>query len=311
MKPALQVSGITRSFGSLKAVDDVSFEVRPGQICGFIGPNGAGKTTTMRICSTLDIPDAGDVFVEGISVLEDPRGVRRRLGFMPDDFGSEANTPVSDYLDFFARARGLKGKARRKAISDVVDFTGLAPLYDKDTTALSKGMRQRAGLAVTLLHDPAVLILDEPAAGLDPRARVELRELLTIVAEMGKAILISSHILTELSEICDVVAVIEAGQIRATGKVSEIKRNLQPDLGFRVRCLVGADETHRFLLEQPNIEGVRIEGQHVVFNQKGQDEDAAALLARMVEGGLMPTEFTPVEADLEELFLSLTKGQIQ
>ena len=311
MKPALQVSGITRSFGSLKAVDDVSFEVRPGQICGFIGPNGAGKTTTMRICSTLDIPDAGDVFVEGISVLEDPRGVRRRLGFMPDDFGSEANTPVSDYLDFFARARGLKGKARRKAISDVVDFTGLAPLYDKDTTALSKGMRQRAGLAVTLLHDPAVLILDEPAAGLDPRARVELRELLTIVAEMGKAVLISSHILTELSEICDVVAVIEAGQIRATGKVSEIKRNLQPDLGFRVRCLVGADETHRFLLEQPNIEGVRIEGQHVVFNQKGQDEDAAALLARMVEGGLMPTEFTPVEADLEELFLSLTKGQIQ
>jgi ABC-2 type transport system ATP-binding protein len=311
MKPALQVAGITRSFGSLKAVDDVSFEVRPGQICGFIGPNGAGKTTTMRICSTLDIPDSGDVFVEGISVLEDPRGVRRRLGFMPDDFGSEANTPVSDYLDFFARARGLKGKARRKAISDVVDFTGLAPLYDKDTTALSKGMRQRAGLAVTLLHDPAVLILDEPAAGLDPRARVELRELLSIVAEMGKAVLISSHILTELSEICDVVAVIEAGQIRATGKVADIKRNLQPDLGFRVRCLVGADETHRFLLEQPNIEGVRIEGQHVVFNQKGVDEDTAALLARMVEGGLMPTEFTPVEADLEELFLSLTKGQIQ
>ena len=309
--PALQVAGITRVFGTLKAVDNVSFEVYPGQICGFIGPNGAGKTTTMRICSTLDIPDEGDVFVEGASVLEDPRGVRQRLGFMPDDFGSEANTPVSDYLDFFARARGLKGKARRKAISDVVDFTGLGPLYDKDTTALSKGMRQRAGLAVTLLHDPAVLILDEPAAGLDPRARVELRELLSVVAQMGKAVLISSHILTELSEICDVVAVIEAGQIRATGKVSDIKKKLQPDLGLRVRCLAGPEETQRFLLEQPGVEGIRVEGQHVVFHQKGQEPDAAALLARMVERGLMPIEFSPEEADLEELFLSLTKGVLQ
>ena len=308
---ALKVQGITRTFGRLRAVDGVSFEVRPGQICGFIGPNGAGKTTTMRICSTLDIPDEGDVFVEGRSVLEDPRGVRSRLGFMPDDYGSEPNTPVSDYLDFYARARGLKGKARRKAISDVVDFTGLGPLYDKDTTALSKGMRQRAGLAVTLLHDPAVLILDEPAAGLDPRARVELRELLSVLAEMGKAVLISSHILTELSEICDVVAVIEAGQIRATGKVSEIKKQLQPDLGFRVRCLAGAEPTERFLLEQPGVDAVRIEGQYLVFHQKGVDEDAAALLARMVEDGLKPIEFTPEEADLEELFLSLTKGVVQ
>ncbi len=308
---ALRVEGLTRVFGSLYAVDKVCFEVRAGEICGFIGPNGAGKTTTMRICSTLDIPDDGDVFVEGISVLEDPRGVRRRVGFMPDEYGSEPNTPISDYLDFHARARGLKGKARRKAINDVVEFTGLGPLYEKDTTALSKGMRQRAGLAVTLLHDPAVLILDEPAAGLDPRARVELRELLAVLAEMGKAVLISSHILTELSEICDVVAVIESGQIRATGKVDEIKRKLQPNQGFRTRCLAGPEEAHRFLLEQPGIENIRTEGQHLVFNQKGGDGDAAALLARMVESGLKPIEFTTEEADLEELFLALTKGEVQ
>ena len=307
----LEVQSITRVFGQLRAVDEVSFSVEAGQICGFIGPNGAGKTTSMRICATLDLPDNGDVMVDGMSVLSHPREVRRRLGFMPDHYASEPNTPVSDYLDFHARAQGLRGKARIRAVRDVVEFTGLGPLLTKDCTALSKGMRQRAGLAVTLLHDPALLILDEPAAGLDPRARVELRELLAVLAEQGKAVLISSHILTELSEICDVVAVIEQGRIRASGKVSDIQRRLQPDPLYYLRALATPDVVERRLLEQPGVHDPRHEGQGVVFALKGDEQALGRLVGSLVQQGLPVVELRPVEADLEEVFLSLTEGAVQ
>jgi len=189
MTAALCVQNVTKSFGDLDAVKDVSFELAPGEICGFIGPNGAGKTTTMRICATLQLPDDGDVFVDGYSVLADARRVRERLGFMPDAYGAYTSTTNLDYLDFFARAYGLRGAKRRHTINEVMDFTGLTPLADKLTSSLSKGMKQRLCLAKTLLNDPAVLILDEPAAGLDPLGRVELRELVKALAEIDKAIL--------------------------------------------------------------------------------------------------------------------------
>jgi len=307
----LDVQSISRSFGSVKAVDNVSFSVSAGEICGFIGPNGAGKTTTMRICSTLELPDSGDVLVGGCSVLADPRGVTRQIGFMPDAYASEQNTPVRDYLEFHARAQGLRGPARGKAIRSVIDFTGLKPLLDKEVLALSKGMRQRAGLAVTLLHDPSLLILDEPAAGLDPRARVELRELLSVLAEMGKAVLISSHILTELSEICDVVAVIEAGRIRASGRVTDIQKQLSPDALYYMRCISSVELLQRFLLEQPGVDKVRADKQGCVFSLAEEDQALADLLGRAVTQGLRPLEMRPLTADLEEVFLSLTEGVVQ
>ncbi|HJN77400.1 MAG TPA: ABC transporter ATP-binding protein [Myxococcota bacterium] len=311
MSRALTIRELHRAFGDVKAVDDVSFHVEAGQICGFIGPNGAGKTTTMRIAATLDLPDAGDVLIGGLSVLTHPREARRQLGFMPDAYASEPNMPVGDYLDFHARAQGLRGKGRRKAIADVVEFTGLGPLVGKDCTALSKGMRQRAGLAVTLLHDPALLILDEPAAGLDPRARVELRELLAVLAnELGKAVLISSHILTELSEICDVVAVIEQGRVRASGKVTDIQKRLQPDPVFSIRHLGDAVELERFLAEQPEVHDVRCDGDAVVFSVKDEG-GAARVLAAAITRGLEVIEFRSLQADLEEVFLSLTEGNVQ
>jgi len=311
MSRALSVQELHRAFGEVKAVDAVSFDVEAGQICGFIGPNGAGKTTTMRIAATLDLPDSGDVLIGGMSVLSHPREARRQLGFMPDAYASEPNMPVSDYLDFHARAQGLRGKDRGKAVRDVVEFTGLGPLMQKDCTSLSKGMRQRAGLAVTLLHDPALLILDEPAAGLDPRARVELRELLAVLAnELGKAVLISSHILTELSEICDVVAVIEQGRIRATGKVSDIQKGLRPDPVYRIRHLGEPVDLERFLAEQPDVHDVRADGEGVVF-MVPDEEGAARVLAAAITGGLQVIEFRPVQADLEEVFLSLTEGNVQ
>lgn len=311
MTAALEVRALTKRFAGLVAVNDVSFQVERGQIMGFIGPNGAGKTTTMRIAATLEYPDQGDVFIDGFSVLADPRDVRSRLGFMPDAYGAYANTTIWEYLDFFARAYGLRGDARRKRVGEVMDFTQLGALNEKEVNSLSKGMKQRLCLAKTLLHDPSVMILDEPAAGLDPRARVELRELVRALAGMGKAILVSSHILTELAEMCDYVAVIERGALKATGSVSSITHNLRPTKQVYVRVLGTLEALERALAEQPLVAGVRRERQGIVFEHTGAPDTLAAVLAALVSQGLQPVEFAPQEIDLEEVFLSLTEGRVQ
>jgi ABC-2 type transport system ATP-binding protein len=308
---ALEVREVTRRFGPQLAADRVSFEVERGRIVGFIGPNGAGKTTTMRICATLDLPDRGDVLVGGESVLVEPRNVRRRLGFMPDAYGAYSNTTVADYLDFFARAYELRGAARLAALKSVTEFTALDGLLEKPTSALSKGMKQRLCLAKTLLHDPEVLILDEPAAGLDPRARVELRELVKVLAQQGKAILISSHILTELSEMCDGVVVIERGRIRASGTVEQITRDLKPHLQIRVRALAPAADLERLLNEQPGVSEVRAQKGGFVFSLAGDDAAVARLLAALVGRGLDVVEFAPETVNLEDVFLELTEGKVQ
>src|SRR5690606_31896179 len=194
----IELRNLHRYFGKTRAVQDISFEVYPGEVFGYIGPNGAGKTTSMRILATLDEPTYGDAFVDGFSVVDDPDRVRRRLGFMPDNFGTYENVNVREYLDFFARAYGLTGRDRTMAIDSVMEFTLLNTMAEKPITGLSKGMKQRLCLGRTMIHNPSVLILDEPAAGLDPRARIELREMIEQLAAMDKAVLISSHILTEL-----------------------------------------------------------------------------------------------------------------
>ena len=312
MSRALEVVHLSRKFGELKAVDDVSFEVRRGEILGFIGPNGAGKTTTMRICATLDLADEGDVLIDGVSVSENPREVRQRLGFMPDSYGAYVHTTVAEYLDFYARTYGLRGRDRSRMLAYVKEFTGLLPLEDKLMTALSKGMKQRLCLAKTLLHDPAIMILDEPAAGLDPHARVELRELVKALAGLGKAVMISSHILTELAQICSTVAVIEAGKIRATGSVQDvIRQSRQSHQVVRMRALAPDNEVLRVLLEIPGVESARPDHGHVSFEFSGEDDDLARLLRRLVERGIAPIEFAPKATDLEDVFLSLTQGKVQ
>jgi ABC-2 type transport system ATP-binding protein len=306
------VDGLTRRFGDVVAVDKASFEVRRGEILGFIGPNGAGKTTTMRICASLDLPDEGDVFIDGISVLSDPRAVRRRLGFMPDSYGAYAHTTVAEYLDFFARAYGLRGRGRTRMLDYVKDFTGLRPLEHKLITALSKGMKQRLCLAKTLLHDPAILILDEPAAGLDPHARVELRELVKALAELDKAVMISSHILTELAQICTTVAVIETGQIRATGSVEDVMRMARSHHArVYVRTLAPSELVYKALLEEAGIQTVRPHKSGLMVECDGEEPELARLLQTLVARGFDPIEFTPNTANLEDVFLSLTRGQVQ
>lgn len=311
MTAALEVNGITKVFGGTRAVDNVSFTVEPGEICGFIGPNGAGKTTSMRIISTLELPDSGNVFVDGVSVLEDPRRVRQRLGFMPDSYGAYSATTVMEYLDFFARAHGLTGKQRRRTIDSVVDFTALHPLAHKHIDALSKGMKQRLCLAKTLLHDPALLILDEPAAGLDPRARVELRELVSALAEGGKAVLLSSHILTELAEICHSVAVIEAGKLVGRGGVQSMVDEAQAEAEIVCRVLGDREMALRFLAEYPGVHDPRIEADGMRFAFQGSDEARAKLLASLVETGHQPVDFASRATNLEDVFLSVTRGTVQ
>ncbi len=308
---ALRVESVTKRFGDFTAVDRVSFEVRPGQICGFIGPNGAGKTTTMRIAATLEMPDDGDVFVCGSSVLVNPREVRRELGFMPDSYGAYPDTTVDEYLDFFARAYRLRGKERKASLDHVTAFTGLAPLGAKLIDSLSKGMRQRLCLAKTLLHDPGFLILDEPAAGLDPRARVELRELVKALADMGKGVLISSHILSELSSLVDSISVIEGGRIQGAGTVEEILRQLRPHLRVYLRCLAEDEKVERALLEMRGVHGVHSERKGLAFDFDGDQTALAELIGKLVGQGLAPVEFAPETVDLEDVFLSLTEGIVQ
>ena len=308
---ALEVRGLRRSFGKFKAVDDVSFEVARGQICGFIGPNGAGKTTTMRIAATLDLPDAGDVYLNGRSVLEAPRAARRSLGFMPDSYGAYTYVTVLEYLDFFARAYGL-GRDRQKTIDRLVEFTSLGDMLDKPTTALSKGMKQRLCLATTMLSDPDVLILDEPAAGLDPRARIELRELVKALADMEKAILISSHILSELGEMCDSVVIIEGGQVKAHGSVAGITEGLRSaETHVYARALCGAEVLEKALLETPGVSTARIEESGVVFAFQGNDQQLAQLVGSLVRRELGLLELRPESIDLEDVFLSITEGRVQ
>jgi ABC-2 type transport system ATP-binding protein len=307
----IELRALHRYFGTTRAVDDVSFEVQRGQVFGFIGPNGAGKTTSMRILATLDLPTRGDAYVDGFSVVDDPDRVRGRLGFMPDYFGTYANVNVREYLDFFARAYGLTGSARTRAVDYVMDFTLLDTLAQKPTDGLSKGMKQRLCLGRAMIHDPAVLVLDEPAAGLDPRARIELRDMIGRLAADGKAILISSHILTELAEMCDTVGIIEQGQLLAVGSVQEMRKRLQPHATVKLTVLGGAAAVGEWLAKRADVEEVRVDGEIALVSHQGDREAEVGLLRDLIEAGFAIVEFHAETKSLEDVFMHLTDGRVQ
>jgi ABC-2 type transport system ATP-binding protein len=307
----LELDGLVRHFDDVRAVDDVSFSVDRGKVLGFIGHNGAGKTTTMRILATLDTPQRGDARVGGHSVVDAPDQVRRITGFMPDYAGVYAHTSVTEYLDFFARAHDLRGDARRKAVSNIIDFMGVGDLRDRYVESLSKGLKQRVALGRAIIHDPQVLILDEPAANLDPRARIEFRTLIRELAADGKTILLSSHILTELAEMCDSVAVIEHGRILATGTVQEILERVRQRRILSVRLAGATDRVERFLLEQPGVVNVQDVAGRVEFEFDGGDEEQVSLVSRLVAAGFPVLEFSAHRAGLEDLFIEITEGPAQ
>ena len=309
--PMIQLQRLFRYFGSTRAVHDISFAVERGQVFGYIGPNGAGKTTSMRILATLDLPTFGDAFIDGFSVINDPDRVRRRLGFMPDYFGTYPNVNCWEYLDFFARAYGLMGRDRDRALQFTMGFTKLDGLAHKPIRGLSKGMKQRLCLGRSMVHDPSVLILDEPAAGLDPRARIELREMIRELAANGKTVLISSHILTELAEICDVVGIIEQGKLLATGSVAEMRRQQTQHGRIRMRVLSSPGEAAEWLEREETIDQVVADGSLIRFRHEGGSEDEARLLKAMILSDIEVAEYSVEETSLEDVFMNVTKGMVQ
>lgn len=312
--PVIELHRLHRRFGSTHAVDDVSFSVPKGSVFGYIGPNGAGKTTSMRILATLELPTSGEAYVAGFSSINDPDRVRGRLGFMPDSFGTYADTNCAEYLDFFARSYGVVGRQRTARLRWVMDFTGLNRLAYKPIRGLSKGMRQRLCLGRALIHDPDVLVLDEPAAGLDPRARIELRQMIRALASEGKTILISSHILTELAEMCDRVGIIEQGRLLATGSVSEIRSSLRPSRDIMLR--VASDPAPaRELLDSidciETVEQTQVDPPTFRFTVKGDDQEQVRVLRMLSDARIDVLEYSLLEKSLEDVFLQVTQGHVQ
>jgi ABC-2 type transport system ATP-binding protein len=309
----VQVKNLRKEFGKTLAVDNISFAFDSGHIFGFVGPNGAGKTTTMRIISTIEEPTDGDVLLNGISVREEPELARKAVGYVPDTLPSHADITVHEYLDFYARAYGLRGAKRTQAVSAIEEFTNVTGIRDKHLKALSKGMKQRVSLGRALVYDPDVLILDEPAAGLDPRARVELRELLMLLAERKKAILISSHILTELTEICNGVVIIERGKILETGTIEDVLKKSVPRRTVAIRLL----DQHqnplllKELLQTPFVENARQVGGEMHFESSSDETAACEILAQLVAKQFKVLEFRQTKADLEDIFMKVTKGGVQ
>ncbi len=310
-EPMIELRRIHRFFGSTKAVNDVSFEVYRGQVFGFIGPNGAGKTTSMRILSTLELPSYGDAFVDGFSVINDPDLVRRRLGFMPDGFSMYQNMNCVEYLDFFARSYGLLGKDRIAALRRTLSFTGLDKIASKPITGLSKGMRQRLCLGRSMIHSPAVLILDEPANGLDPRARIELRQMIQQLAVDGTTILVSSHILTELAEMCDQVGIIERGRLLAVGSVADIRRSIQGALRVQMTALERGQQLQQWLNEQVGVSNVTRTDNSLSLELVGGPNEQVALLKAIVNADFAILEFAAHRETLEDVFMKVTTGAVQ
>ena len=307
----IEIRNLTKIFGATRAVDDLSFSFDSGEVIGFVGPNGAGKTTTMRILATLDEPDAGDILLDGRSILDYPDEARRHIGFMPDALPDYGDITAHEYIDFFGRAFSLRGEALAKAVGDVEDFTGVGPIRDKTLKALSKGMKQRVSLARALVHNPSVLILDEPANGLDPRARIELRELVRALAEAGKAILVSSHILTELAEMCSGFQIIERGRLLRGGSIDDIAREKRQGTRLFVRAVgMEPEEIVRKVLDIPGVAKAVPHGVYCAIDIDGDEAAASELLPQLVSRGIKVLEFKIEAVNLEDVFMDVTRGDI-
>ncbi len=310
MTAVVRTEGLVKRYDKTMAVAGIDLAIEQGEIFGLVGPNGAGKTTTLRILATLLRPDAGWAEIAGWSVTRNPDDVRRVLGFMPDAFGVYDDMKVWEYLDFFARCYGLPAAGRRRMIGDLLELVDLGDKRDGYVQDLSRGMQQRLCLAHALVHDPQVLLLDEPASGLDPRARVELRELLRELRSMGKTIVISSHILPELEELCTSVAIVDRGHVLAQGRVSDFEQRLRFGAVLRVRLLLDGEDLEaaraRLSASADVASATLLVDGTIEIGLRGDDEAAAGLLAEMVAAGLPVVSFARAASDLEELFLQVT-----
>ena len=315
MSLIIETKDLVKRYGKFTAVNGLSVEVPVGSIYGFVGPNGAGKTTTMRVLTTLTRPSEGKAWVAGHSVMEEPRAVRRAIGYMPDEFGVYDDMRVWEYLDFFAACYDIPESERKRLIDDLLELVDLTHRREDMVDKLSRGMKQRLSLARTLAHDPDVLILDEPASGLDPRARVEIRELLVELAKMGKTIFFSSHILADVSEICTHIGIVEAGQMVIQGSMDEMRAQLEPhrEIIVTVRNDEVAEQVKSLATAMQDVLDVAIieprNGRsRVQINYAGDDDGVEALNQKLHSEGIMVLGFNEETKDLEAMFMRVTKG---
>jgi ABC-2 type transport system ATP-binding protein len=305
------IEGLTKKFGDFTALDNLTLKLGRGRILGFIGPNGAGKTTTIKILVGQLRPTAGSARIAGADCTRDSDRIKRLVGYMPDSFGSYDNMRVWEYLDFFGAAFGIPPGPRLRRIDEVMEITGSTYMRDRFVESLSHGMRQRVGLARTLLHDPEVLILDEPANGLDPQARIEMREVLLRLAASGKTLIVTSHILPELSRICDRVAIITQGKLRAFGTVEAIMRTVLQRRLVEVQ-LASADQLDQAVkvltpLVEPDAGVTGAPAEAIVrFSTQKSENYLGRVLARLIKVGIQVNQFREVQSDLEDMFLSIT-----
>jgi ABC-2 type transport system ATP-binding protein len=304
----IKTQELTKAYGDLRAINNLNLELVEGDLFGYIGPNGSGKTTTMRILATLLQPTWGEASVCGYSIYTHPKDIRRMIGYMPDFFGVYDDMKVIEYLEFFAAAYRIKGLARRKICEEVLELVDLGYKRDAFVTSLSRGMTQRLGLARVLLHDPKVLLLDEPASGLDPRARIEIRGLLKELRKMGKTIMVSSHILPELADICNKVGIIERGELLVNANVSDVMKQVRQRTLLNVRVTANMEAAAKLLEQSTLVEKVEIHEGKIMVTLQENVEDYSELPTVLVQNGYKLNLFQEDEINLETAFMALTKG---
>jgi len=305
----IKVEGLRKIYGKTEALKGISLEIEQGSIFGFVGPNGAGKTSTLKILATLMVPTEGKAYIDGVDVTKHPKKIRSLMGYMPDFFGVYERIKVTEYLDFYASCYGISNGKRRSIIADLLELTDLNFKADAYVDSLSRGMKQRLCLARSLVHDPKVLLLDEPASGLDPRARVEMRELLRELKNMGKSIIISSHILPELAELCTEVGIIEGGELIAVGSMDDITAQLQQERLIQVKVQDKLSAARAMLEENPWVAAVNETADGVLqVRFSGNAEEQQKLLRALVVAELPVLSFAESSNSLEDLFMQITKG---
>ncbi|MBU5332362.1 ABC transporter ATP-binding protein [Anaerocolumna aminovalerica] len=302
----LQIRNLTKKYGKFTALDNLNLTIDQGQIFGFVGPNGAGKTTTMKIVAGLLRPDSGQVYLDGIEQKEHIKAFKERIGYMPDFFGVYDNLKAKEYMEFYASIYGIEGEQSRKLSLELMDLVGLSDKADSYVDSLSRGMKQRLCLARSLIHNPEFLILDEPASGLDPRARYDMKEIIKELNKRGKTILISSHILPELAQMCTNIGIIENGKMMVTGTVEEIMTTRGMASPLVMRFVNGQEKAIKILKENELVDNITIRDNSVSILFKGNEEEEAMLLTDMIKNGAYVNYFSREESDLESLFIQIT-----
>lgn len=304
-----EIYELCKKYGKFTALDSLSMNISENSIFGFVGPNGAGKTTTMKIMAGLLKADSGSIFVNGEDILKNKKSIRDKIGYMPDFFGVYDDLKVTEYMDFYAGTYYIPYAERNELIDSLLEIVDLSSKKDSYVDALSRGMKQRLCLARSLIHDPDLLILDEPASGLDPRARVEMKEILKRLRDMGKTIIISSHILPELAEMCSEVGIIDQGKLVTQGSVQEIMNKMHKKRIVRIKTSSSVEPLIRILKEQSSVKEITENADNIEFVFEGKNDDLTSILRNIIMNGIPIYSFSENEGNLEEIFMTVTGGE--